>query len=91
MKHISEELVTKTRSWLGEEGFSFFMGECYKKYGTVSPVFMYYGVPHPVHFREGMTVRNFMRGTGLCVDWDAHDFDNNWCEVVERAIGVKKW
>ena len=31
-------------------------------------------------------IRNFLRGTGLCDDWSAHDFDNTWMEVVRKAI-----
>lgn len=33
-----------------------------------------------------MGVRNFLRETGLCDDWDDHDLDNNWMEVVAKAI-----
>jgi hypothetical protein len=42
--------------------------------------------PHPVHFREGMQVRNFMRTCEECKGWSDHDFDNMWKEVVELAI-----
>jgi hypothetical protein len=47
-------------------------------------------IPHPVHFREGMSVRNHLRASGLCKDWTAHDFDNRWAELVERAIEEPK-
>jgi hypothetical protein len=57
-----------------------------KKHGRVDAVFMEGRLPHPVHFREGMTVRNFMRGTGLCEGWDAHDYDDNWVELVELSL-----
>jgi len=43
-------------------------------------------IPHSVHFREGMRVRNFMRSTGLCEGWDAHDYDNNWAGLIEECI-----
>ncbi len=47
------------------------------------------GVPHPVHFREGMDVRNAMRrihkemGQG---PYGAHFYDNNWQGAVTAAI-----
>jgi hypothetical protein len=43
-------------------------------------------IPHPVHFREGMWVRNRLRESDLTDDWTDHDFDNNWARVVELAI-----
>ena len=43
-------------------------------------------IPHPIHFREGMQIRNALRGSGLCEGWDDHDLDDNWAEIVERAI-----
>jgi len=42
--------------------------------------------PHPIHFREGMQIRNWLRESGLCKDWSDHDLDNNWARVVEKAI-----
>lgn len=44
------------------------------------------GIPHPVHFREGMTIRNMLRDSGLFPKWDSHDFDNNWGAVVKAAL-----
>jgi len=43
-------------------------------------------VPHPVHFWEGTSVRNALRCCEHCQDWNDHDFDDNWVEVVERMI-----
>lgn len=47
-------------------------------------------IPHPVHAREGMIIRNAMRKSGLCKDWDAHDYDDNWIRVVILALELKK-
>lgn len=44
--------------------------------------------PHPIHFREGMWIRNRLRDSGLCRDWSDHDLDNNWAEIVEKAIAT---
>lgn len=43
-------------------------------------------IPHPIHFRQGMAVRNALRDSQLCESWSDHDFDDNWARVVERAI-----
>jgi len=82
---INDKLVRKVREWLGEDGLKFFRG-VKEKYGRIDALWMDGILPHPVHFREGMRVRNFMRDTGLCKGWDAHDYDNRWVAVVERAI-----
>ena len=41
-------------------------------------------VPH--HFGGGMQVRNFMRHRPECEGWGAHTLDDNWAEVVRRAV-----
>jgi len=86
IKEIPAGLIEKVQAWLGRNGVEWFRG-VKKKHGGVSAVFSSGGIPHPVHFREGMQVRNFMRSTGLCEGWNSHDYDNNWSRVVEKAIG----
>jgi len=44
------------------------------------------GIPHPVHFREGMRVRNYMRTLPACKGWNQHDLENTWVEAIEKAI-----
>jgi hypothetical protein len=85
---ISESLVEKMKTFLGEAGKTQFLAY-HEQYGTVSPVFMTdRRIPHPVHFREGMQIRNFMRSLPECEGWTAHEFDNTWALVVAKAIGV---
>lgn len=85
-KEISSELVEKVRVWLSEDGIKFFKG-IKGDYGNIATAcWMVDSIPHPIHFREGMEVRNFLRSTGLCNDWSAHDFDNQWANVIEKAI-----
>ncbi len=79
------EIVLKLRTWLGKDGIAFFSG-LQKKYGRVDAIWVEGGIPHPVHFREGMQVRNFLRQH---VDWDAHKLDNEWVGLVEEAISEK--
>ena len=66
------ETVAALRTWLGDDGLSFFR-ECQTDHGRVDPViFQDVGnragmtvkaIPHSVHFREGMQGRNFLRGS----------------------------
>ncbi len=83
---IPDGLVEDTREWLGAEGITHFTG--YKKdHGTVSPVIVTEGgFPHPVHFHEGMSVRNFMRKSAHCEGWGDHEFDDSWQTLIERVI-----
>jgi len=92
MKCISDKFVEATKEWLGKDGIDFFRKN-FEEYNTVSPVIMeeHDLAPHPVHFREGMKVRNFMRSSGFCqnfygVEWDDHDYDNNWEHLIELVI-----
>ena len=72
---ITEEIVKATRNFLGKDGKKFFT-VCLIREGSLIPV----------HFGPGMQVRNFLRGLEDCEGWTDHDFDNNWIEIVTRAI-----
>lgn len=82
---ITTEICASTKKFLGKSGVGFFT-EMVNTHGKVSPVFMKGGIPHCVHFREGMQVRNHLRTTGLCDDWSQDDYDNLWAVVVERVL-----
>lgn len=82
-----QALIDKVRIWLGDDGRQFFT-EIKEKYGRLNACWFEDNIPHAVHFREGMAVRNFMRSTGVCLDWDAIDYDDNWVEVVEKALEI---
>jgi len=82
---ITNEIVESVYKWLGEDGIDFF-ASCVRDHGEIACVYMEGGIPHPVHLREGMQVRNHLRDTGLCADWDCHDLDNLWPTIVERAL-----
>lgn len=43
-------------------------------------------LPHAVHFKEGMQVRNFLRKLPECKGWTAHDYDERWVGLVEVAL-----
>ena len=85
MKDIKEELIEKTVKWLGKDGIDFFK-QCKKKHGKVDACFLDGGIPHPVHWREGMQVRNFLRGLDECKDWGAHKLDDSWVDIIEKIL-----
>jgi hypothetical protein len=90
---IEETLVEKLFIFLGEENLRYFK-HLNGLTGTYSPVLKLNvkrkGIPvHPVHFREGMQIRNFMRSCPECSKWNGHDFDDNWIELVD--LTVKKY
>jgi hypothetical protein len=85
---IPPELIIKTRAWLGDDGCKFF-DEVKKGHGKINACWDEGGIPHPVHFREGMQIRNFMRTSGLCEDWSDHDFDDNWVELIKGTLNYK--
>lgn len=86
-KMMEKQVIDKFKLWLGPKGIHFFR-TLHKTSGTVSPVLRTNGpIPgHVVHFREGMQVRNWMRDQEEFKDYNAHDFDNHWMELVEEAI-----
>ena len=81
---ITEELVIQIRDWLGTKGISFFKS-LKATYGRVDAIWTECGIPHVVHFREGMQVRNKLRDLTNGA-WTSYEYDDNWIEVIERAI-----
>ena len=81
----NEKLVCKLKDWLGEDGLKFF-SDVKKEHGKIDAVWMEGKLPHPVHFMEGMQVRNFLRKH---VDWDSNKLDDSWVELVEKALKQK--
>jgi hypothetical protein len=89
-KTIEPGAVKKLASWLGEEGVRYFR-HLKGLTGTVSPVLRLNvkrkKIPvHPVHFREGMEIRNYLRSLEECSTWTHADLENRWREIVEEAI-----
>jgi hypothetical protein len=87
-RDIPPQLIKRTVAWLKPKGIKYFRG-IKKKYGCINAVWVEGGkggIPHLVHFREGVQVRSFMRSTKLCKDWTDHDYDNNWIDLIEKAI-----
>jgi hypothetical protein len=85
-KEEFDHLIPDMRIWLGSGGLNFFRN-IKEEYGVLNAVWMEGGIPHPVHFREGMQVRNKLReltqGT-----WTSHEYDNTWVDVIEECIKI---
>lgn len=85
-----ESLILKVYNWLGKENVRWFKHIKGLK-GEVNAVLKLNqkrkGIPaHPIHFREGMRIRNFMRLQEECEGWNSIDFDCAWVFVVEQCI-----
>lgn len=89
MKEITEvniEVKKRFRKWLTQKGIKY-LNDIIKKHGTILAVWNENGIPHPVHFREGMQIRNWMRQQPEFKDnLDCHWLDNNWAEFTEGAL-----
>ena len=84
MKEIikRQDLVRKLKKWLKKDGIKYFR-DIKAKYGRIDAVWMEGNLPHPVHFREGMQIRNFLRQH---MNWDSIKLDNQWVRLIEEAI-----
>jgi len=85
---INDEIVDDFIQWIGEDGLRWFK-HLKGLTGTYSPVLKLNekrkGIPvHPVHFREGMQIRNWMRKHDNCSGWI--EFDSVWVLLVEEAV-----
>lgn len=89
---LNDELYVKTlKTWLGEENV-----RCFKHLkglkGAVFPVFKLNmdrkGLPaHPVHLREGMQIRNFLRTKFLELsEMEGDIFDDYTIKIMEEVI-----
>lgn len=87
---ISDKIVEDLSVFLQEDGIRWFK-HLKGLTGTYSPVLKLNmkrkGIPaHPVHLREGMQIRNWLRNREECKDWNDHDFDNNWTLVIDKVV-----
>jgi len=87
LKKEREEILDAVRDWLGIEGLAFF-SKVKDDHGRLDAVWMEGGIPHPVHLREGMQIRNFLRSLPQCKDWGCHTLDNEWTKIVEEALEI---
>ena len=85
------DLNERLQKFLGKKGIHFFW-TLIRLYGTANPIIRRKGpIPvHPVHFREGMTIRNWLRNQPECKEWDHNRLDCDWCKLVKQAVLAAK-
>lgn len=80
------ELKERFLEWLRPSGIKYLKG-IKEKYGEIAACWNEGGIPHPVHFREGMQIRNWMRDQPEFADnLDCHWLDNNWEKFTEECL-----
>lgn len=91
--YIPQGVLEALKDWLGLDGIALFEGFLLE-HGTVSPVLTVSlgngrSIPHPVHLREGMQARNFLRDLQAVQKMNLDDIslDDLWTVAVERALG----
>lgn len=87
---IPNSLLEEMYDYLGEENLRWFK-HLKGLTGTYSPVLKLNvkrkGIPaHPVHLREGMQIRNFLKEQTECNAWHHLDFENGWTDVIEATV-----
>jgi hypothetical protein len=99
---FSSSLVQELRTFLGEEGLSFFR-ELKEEHDTVSPILTIElggggggevengakkrKIPYPVHFHEGRQIRNWMRRQKETANKGDPYYDDDWMSLIEMALG----
>ena len=84
---LTQEEMTAFKKWLGDDRIRYFRHLKGLK-GTVIPVLgSKKGMPWPVHFREGMQIRNWLReNTELGRKLYSIELDDCYAEILEEAI-----
>ena len=88
---LTEEEMAAFKKWLGEEGIRYFKHLKGLK-GIVVPIlklnYEKKGMQaYPVHFREGVQIRNWLReNTELGKKCNSAELDNCYVEILEEAI-----
>jgi hypothetical protein len=90
-------LCYRLRKWLDEANLTEFFRTVRDEYDGKLNVYLetvaypikfpgtFVSTIHPVHFREGMAVRNKLRDLTGC-EWSAIEYDDRWVELVLEAI-----
>lgn len=85
---VPEQIIEQVRQFLGQDGYQFFK-EIYDQYGQLNVAWNEGGIPHCVHFIEGMQIRNFLRSQTEVLKYaDDHTLDDLWEPIVLAAINV---
>lgn len=85
-----DQIVKKVFDWLGPQNVVWFR-RIKRWHGKINTVLKLNvkrkGIPvHPIHLREGIQIRNYMRSFPECAGWSDHDFDNTWTVIIDLCI-----
>jgi hypothetical protein len=85
-----QQLAERVRAWLGRRELRWFRLLIHR-HGEIPLAvrlnFKRKHIPaHPIHWREGMQIRNFLRRQPECAEVSHHDLEDNWRRIVERAV-----
>lgn len=87
---IPASLSQAVFDWMGRENIRWFRLIKHLKGSLDAILKLNYkrkGIPvHPVHWREGMQVRNYLRQRPECKSWTHEEFENGWTFVIEESI-----
>lgn len=90
--HESDRIIlaTKLRNWLGRRELRWFRLLIYRHGEIPLAIRLNYQrkrMPaHPIHLREGMQIRNFLRQQAECANWTQHDLEDRWRAITETAV-----
>ncbi|HET6255842.1 MAG TPA: hypothetical protein VFE32_17325 [Puia sp.] len=87
---IQQSIIEKVAAFIGKENIRWFRHVKGLK-GGINVIlrlnFQKKKIPvHPIHLREGMQIRNFLRGLPECKTWTHEDFERGWIDVIELLI-----
>lgn len=77
-------LIPELKKWLGVDGLKFFK-RIHAEHGKVNAVWDEGGIPHAIHWREGMTIRNKLRDLTNNT-WSVYEYDNTWVDIIKECI-----
>ena len=87
---FSEDLVDQVRVWIGRPGLRWFR-LLRHRHGKIPLAIglnpKRKGMPaHPIHLREGMQIRNFLRKLPECAGWTYENLSDTWQAIVSAAV-----
>lgn len=84
-----QRIVTELKKKLDQTGMSEFFRGVKRDYGHLHVILNKGGLPWPIHFREGMHVRNILREI-TAYAYTPEQYDALWAPLTELAIATEK-
>ncbi len=86
-KKAKKAIIKELIEFLQYDGIAFFQ-MCLDEYGDINCVWNEHGIPHSVHFREGMQIRNWMRRQKYFTrrQTGQHYYDDSYIYFLKLAL-----